>query len=96
VLSEVGIAGVRGAFRIPWKHNWPSPRLEVSVQTRWFEAACHAAVAERLQGIYFWAIGFGPTQLSTGLSAKNQAAWEKGPAEQAVASCFRSVTGRGG
>jgi len=91
VLSEVGISGVKGAWVKPWKHNWPHPRLDVTVQTRWFSAACHAAVAQRLTGIYFWAVGFGPTQLNTKLSAKNQGAWEDGPAEAAVAACYRQV-----
>ena len=91
VLSEVGISGVKGAWIKPWKHNWPHPRLDVTVQTRWFSAACHAAVAQRLNGIYFWAIGFGPTQLYTKLSAKNQGAWEDGPAQAAVAACYRGV-----
>lgn len=95
-LSEVGISGVKGGWVKPWKHNWPHPRLDVTVQTRWFNAACHAAVAERLAGIYFWAIGFGPTQLNTKLSAKNQGAWEDGPAEAAVAACYRGVRGPAG
>ena len=90
-LSEVGISGVRGAFKVPWQHHWPHPRLDASVQTRWFEAACHAAVAQHLGGIYFWAIGFGPSQLNTTLSAKNQGAWEDGPAERAVATCYSQV-----
>ena len=24
-LSEVGISGVRGAFKVPWQHHWPHP-----------------------------------------------------------------------
>jgi len=91
VLSEVGISGVKGGWVKPWKHNWPHPVLDVTVQTRWFSAACRAAVAERLDGIYFWAIGFGPTQLTTKLSAKNQGAWEDGPAQAAVTACYRQV-----
>ena len=90
-LSEVGISGVVGAYRKPWEHHWPHPRLDVNVQVRWFTAACRAAVAQKLGGIYFWAVGFGASQLDTKLSAKNQGAWEDGPAEKAVATCYRSA-----
>jgi hypothetical protein len=92
VLSEVGIAGVADAYRKPWVHNWPHPKLNPQVQVRWFDAACHAAAATHMGGIYFWAIGFGKTELSTKLSVKNQAAWEVGAGEQEVASCFRQLT----
>jgi len=92
VLSEVGIAGVLGAYGHPWKHQWSNPRMDPSVQTRWFEAACRAVAAEHMGGIYFWAIGFGKDELSTRLSRKNQAAWEVGPSERAVAACFSQIS----
>jgi hypothetical protein len=91
VLSEVGIAGVAGAFRKPWFHHWPNPKIDPTVQVRWFEAACQAAAAQHLGGIYFWAIGFGKDELETPLSATHQAAWEVGPGEQAIAACFKQV-----
>jgi hypothetical protein len=91
VLSEVGIAGVPGAFRKPWEHEWPKPKIDPTVQTRWFTSSCQAVAADHMGGIYFWAIGFGKDELSTGLSAKNQAAWEVGPGEQAVSACFRQL-----
>jgi hypothetical protein len=88
VLSEVGIAGVPGAFRKPWEHRWPHPKIDPTVQTRWFTSSCQAAVATHMGGIIFWAIGFGKDELNTPLSAKNQAAWEVGPGEEAVQACF--------
>jgi hypothetical protein len=93
VLSEVGIAGVPGAFRKPWEHRWPNPKIDPTVQTRWFTSSCQAAVATHMGGIIFWAIGFGKDELSTPLSAKNQAAWEVGPGEQAVQACFQRFGG---
>jgi hypothetical protein len=93
VLSEVGIAGVLDAYRKPWDHTWPKPKLDPETQVRWFDAACHAAAATHMGGIYFWAIGFGKTELSTKLSVKNQAAWEVGPGEQEIASCFHQLEG---
>ena len=49
--------------------------------------------ATHMGGIYFWAIGFGAAELTTSPSAKNQGAWEKGPAEKAAAACFKQLRG---
>jgi hypothetical protein len=92
LLSEVGIAGVRGAYRKPWEHHWPKPVMDSTVQVRWFTAACDAALDNHLAGIYFWAIGFGADELQQALGPNNQAAWEKGPGEQAIAACFKHIT----
>jgi hypothetical protein len=91
VLSEVGIAGVRGAFHEPWVGDWPHPRMDTSVQTRWFNAACHAARRAHMGGIYFWAIGFGKAALTARPDREHQAAWEAGPARRVVAACFRQL-----
>jgi hypothetical protein len=91
VLSEVGIAGVKGAYWKPWEHHWPKPVMDPTVQVRWFTASCQAALDDKLGGIYFWAIGFGDAELQTTLSPTNQAAWEKGPAEVAAAACFKHI-----
>lgn len=93
VLSEVGISGVKGAFLSPWQHHWPHPKMDVSVQVRWFTAACRAAVAARSGGLYFWAIGFGAPALVQKLDAQHQGAWENGPAEKAVAACYKRARG---
>jgi hypothetical protein len=93
VLSEVGISGVKGAFLSPWQHHWPHPKMDVSVQVRWFTAACRAAVASHSGGIYFWAIGFGAPALVQKLDAQHQGAWENGPAEKAVAACYQRARG---
>jgi hypothetical protein len=91
VLSEVGIAAVRGAFHQPWVGLRPHPRMDTSVQTRWFTAACRAASKAHLGGIYFWAIGFGKAELTARPDSEHQAAWEAGPARRAVAACFRQL-----
>jgi hypothetical protein len=88
VLSEVGIAAVRGAYHKPWFDKWPRPRINPTIQARWFTAACRAAASTHMGGIYFWAIGFGASELTTGPSRNHQAAWEKSPAEKAVAACY--------
>jgi hypothetical protein len=91
VLSEVGIAGVRGAYYKSWEHHWPHPVMDVNIQVHWFQAACQAAQANHLGGIYFWAIGFGEAELQQTLSPQNQGAWEDGPAQKAVAACYKHI-----
>ena len=91
VLSEVGIAGVRGAYAKPYMTQWPHARLDGAVQARWFTAACHAAQATHMGGIYFWAIGFGKAALSQPLDLAHQSAWEAGPGERAAAACFSQL-----
>ncbi len=68
--------------------KWPNARLDGTVQARWFTAACDAAAASHIGGIYFWAIGFGAIQLATPLSLQHQSAWEAGPGLRAAAACF--------
>ncbi len=93
VISEVGIAGVRGAYAKPWMTNWgTSAPLDHTVQVRWFTAACRAAAATHMGGIYFWAIGFGKIALAQPLDIDHQSAWEDGPAERAAAACFQQLS----
>lgn len=52
-IDEVGIPAVYGAYRDPW--NWSlTGRLDGSLQATWYTAACDAAHAEHLRGIWFW------------------------------------------
>jgi glycosyl hydrolase family 113 len=86
VESEVGIDAVAGAYAIPYFHHWPAARLDPLIQVRWFTAACRAAIAEHLGGIYFWSIGF-RTHLS-GPTLMSQGAWAHSPAAQAISACY--------
>src|SRR5581483_7865581 len=89
VEMEVGIAAVRGAEAAPFKHSWPGKPIDGKVQANWFSAACHAAAAAHLGGIYFWSIG-----LSTnfpGPTLANSLNWGGGsPGAKAISSCFAS------
>ena len=91
VLSEVGIAGVSGAYAKPWQGSWPNPRMDPQVQVRWFTAACHAAEATHMGGIDFWAIAFSASQLTQPLDSGHQSAWEAAPGKRAVAACFSQL-----
>jgi hypothetical protein len=52
-IDEAGIPAEAGAYRHPW--DWPGHgRPDDQVQARWFTAACTAAAAEHLRGIWFW------------------------------------------
>lgn len=86
VESEVGIDAVAGAYAIPYVHHWAATSLDPLIQVRWFTAACDAALADHLGGIYFWAIGFrahlsGPTLASQG-------AWARSSGAQAISACY--------
>jgi hypothetical protein len=54
-LDEVGIPAVGGMYWQPW--NWDDlagKKLDETIQADWYRAACGAATAEHLRGIYFW------------------------------------------
>jgi hypothetical protein len=86
VLTEVGISALDGAWRQPWVHRARGMRVDPNVQVRWFTAACRAAIATGLRGIYFWALPLstrfpGPTSSTPG-------AWAHSPGAAAIARCF--------
>src|SRR6266851_3631901 len=86
VLTEVSIAALDGAWRQPWVHRSQAARFNPLVQARWFTAACHAALATGLNGIYFWALPLStrfprPTPATPG-------AWAHSPGSAAIARCF--------
>jgi hypothetical protein len=86
VLTEVGISALDGAWRQPWVHRARGMRIDPNVQARWFTAACEAAIATGLRGIYFWALPLstrfpGPTPTTPG-------AWAHSAGATAIARCF--------
>jgi hypothetical protein len=88
VETEVGIAAVNGAWRRPYQHHWPAARLDPAVQAQWFAAACAAARAAHLGGIYFWAIGLG--QLP-GPTLAQQFNWAHTAGATEISACFGSL-----
>jgi hypothetical protein len=90
VESEVGIAAVRGAYARPWMVQWPGKTIDPAIQALWFTAACRAAQASDLGGIYFWALGFGR---SSGPTVAQSAAWAHSPGSGAIAACFQKLEG---
>jgi hypothetical protein len=52
-IDEVGIPAEDGEYSHPW--DWPGRGApDDEIQARWFAAACAAAAAERMRGIWFW------------------------------------------
>jgi Glycoside Hydrolase Family 113 len=90
VETEVGIAAAPGAFRSPWRHRWPGAPVDQSVQARWFSAACRAAAATHLAGIYFWSISLS-NKPATGPTPGSQLSWAGGQGAQAISRCFASL-----
>jgi hypothetical protein len=89
VEAEVGIAAAPDAFTQPYATHWPITQLDTEVQAQWFSAACHAAAAEHLGGIYFWSIGLS-TQISGPTLAK-QGNWAGGAGAAAISACFAAL-----
>jgi hypothetical protein len=88
--TEVDIAAVDQAWRRPYQIHWSTDRLDLAVQAQWFAAACAAARATHLAGIYFWAIGLGqpsPPSLTA------QGAWADSAGAAAISKCFASLPG---
>jgi len=86
VLTEVGIAAIDGAWRQPWVHRSQAVTINPLVQARWFTAACEAARATGLRGIYFWTLPLSTRFPST--SAATPGAWAYSAGAAAIASCF--------
>ncbi|HYK34283.1 MAG TPA: hypothetical protein VEV63_20085 [Streptosporangiaceae bacterium] len=86
IISELGISAFKGAWRTPWAHKPTTKPLDPRVQVRWFRAACHAAKANRLGGIYFWALPLGATFPRT--TAATPGAWAYSVGAVTIARCF--------
>lgn len=91
VATEVGIAAVDGAWAQPWVHRWRVTSLNPMVQARWFTAACQAAIATGLQGIYFWSLPLGAR--FPGPTLADQGNWGDSAGAAAIARCFRGQSG---
>lgn len=86
ILSELGIPAFNGAWRMPWANRLPGRRFNPRVQVNWFLAACAAAKATRLRGIYFWTL---PLSTKFPMTTKvHPGAWAYSVGAAAIAHCF--------
>jgi hypothetical protein len=89
IEAEVGIAAAPDAYVQPYITHWPITQLDVAVQARWFSAACHAAAAEHLGGIYFWSLGL--SQEPSGPTLADQGNWAESAGAGAISACFATL-----
>ncbi|MGA3183155.1 MAG: hypothetical protein ABSE52_00950 [Candidatus Dormibacteria bacterium] len=80
VLSEVGVAPQKGEQDHPWETPLPGP-TDAAFQETYYQAACQAAEAAAVSGIYWWEVNLGAPGSFDPLGT---------PAEQALAACFTS------
>jgi hypothetical protein len=86
IITELGIADFDGAWRTPWAHRLGHHRFNTRVQVWWFNAACQAAHATHLRGIYFWALALQLKNLPP--TPQNPGAWAHGAGAVAITRCF--------
>jgi hypothetical protein len=90
VLSEVGIPAQSGAYKHPYAWGSHSAPVKPQIQTRWFTAACHAVMADKLHGIYFWALTFGQS-LTEPRGDNDPGSFVATPGATAITNCFRAL-----
>ena len=89
VLSEVGLAAVRGAWNQPYNTFAGQPvTIARKVQAHWFTAACQTAKAEHLRGIYFWAVFLAPGKSPTEDDSASPYEWVGTASADAIRACF--------
>ncbi len=90
-IQEVGIAALDRAFRHPW--YWGAgnnDHLNLSVQKKWFGAACDAAKKSKTQGVYYWMLDKFEDPTSIDPSKQLPKDFVGRPAEDAIRSCFKN------
>jgi hypothetical protein len=90
ILTEVGISAFKDAWRTPWQHRLAHHQFRPRVQVWWFSAACRAATATGLRGIYFWALPLSFKFSET--TGATPGAWAHSVGAVAIARCFGSAT----
>jgi len=78
VISEVGVAPQQGEQDHPWDSQAPGP-TDQAFQAQYYQAACQAATAASVSGIYWWEVNLGTKGDFDPLG---------NPAEVSMAACF--------
>ncbi len=89
VLAEVGIAPESRAYQHPWWWGRPGASLNLSIQRRWFTAACSAFRRHKLAGIYFWRVNVGENVKKANWRSVDHGTFVGRPAALAIRRCFR-------
>ena len=89
VLSEVGIAAVRGAWVQPYNTFYGKKvAIRRAVQANWFTAACQEAKVDHLKGIYFWTVFLAPWKSTTEDDSASPYEWVGTASADAIRTCF--------
>jgi hypothetical protein len=84
-IDEMGIPAVSGSYHDPWVWTGLTGPANPVIQARWYEAACRAATAEHLRGLYFWSM---PLNSDPANPYPSLVGWEGRPASiAAIMSC---------
>ena len=81
VISEVGVVPQQGQQNHPWESLAPGP-TDPAFQSQYYQAACQAATAAAVGGIYWWEVNVGTPGDFDPLGS---------PAETAMAACFAAA-----
>lgn len=88
IFTELGTTSQRGSYQRPW--GWVDESLPISLEDQriYYEASC-AAVAETVQGIYWWEV---PPSGAPKVPEEDRGFNPLGkPAEDALRECFRTL-----
>ena len=89
ILSEVGIAAIRGAWVRPYDtFTGTTKRIRRDVQANWFTAACQTAKTDHLKGIYFWTVFLAPSKSPTEDDSASPYEWVGTKSADAIRTCF--------
>ena len=88
-IHEVGIPAVSGMYLHPWLWGSGNHKLNLSVQTKWFAAACNAAKRTNVQGIYYWMIDSNVDPMTVDPASLPASSFIGRPAEQSIRACYR-------
>lgn len=93
ILSEVGIDAVAGSYPDPgaWLATTRS-RIDLAVQTKWYEAVCKSVAAEDIGGIYWWEVNFDANPADPGPYESDRLTFLGRPAQDVIRSCFASLS----
>jgi hypothetical protein len=84
-IDEMGIPAVDGSYKDPYVWTGLTGPENPAIQANWYQAACAAATAEHLSGLYFWSM---PLNVDPMNPFASLVGWEGRPASiAAIQSC---------
>jgi hypothetical protein len=88
LLSEVGAPAEAGAYRKPWGWGDAAKPVNLTVQTRWFDAACQVARERKTAGLYWWKLDFHTDPAAADPQHDVHDSFVARPSAQVIKSCF--------